>query len=262
MTNHNVDDLGPLKAFVDAAGADPSPDQVSKAQNKLMSRLMDQSQKAEKLSWWPRMSLVSATAAAAAVFVFISLWPTEQQLALASVVDKLSQITSYRSVTTTTQGEQVLNRVTSDYREPGQVRIELSHDLSMILDLPNAALLSLDHQQKRYRISELGQPGTFDLNSQASFQFLDQLKQIETDADTILPRQQVDGIWSVGFVVTINGTTMTLWADEATGMPVSLEVTSPLGESQTLETHIQYAFDVSFPDDHFSLEAPEGYQPD
>ena len=262
MTNQPVDDLGPLSLFVDATGDEPSSEQVSQAQSKLMTRLANQQQPAVSTPWWPRLSLAGASAAAVMVFVFASLWPSEQQLAFAAAVDKLNQIVSFRSVTTTTQGDQVLTQVTSDYQESGQARIEIGQSLSMILDLPSATLLSLNHEAQQYRLSSIGEPGSFDLNSQSAFAFLEELKQVETKADKVLPRQLINNIWSTGFVVTVSNTTMTLWADESTGMPVSLEVTSNLSPSQTMETHVEYEFDVSFPSDHFSLQPPHGYQSD
>ncbi|MEM7282249.1 MAG: hypothetical protein AAF438_11545 [Pseudomonadota bacterium] len=261
MTNEHTEELGVLSDFVDAVVDQPRQSQIEQAQHKLMARLATAS-KRQTLTWWPKMSLASAAAAAVAMFAMIGFWPGEQQLALASVVEKLNHITSFRAVTTTQQGEQTLTQVTSDFRAPGQVRIELADSLSMILDLPSATLLAINHNAKQYRLSDIGEPGGFQLETQESFRFLEQLKQIETGADTVLARQLVNGKWSVGFVVNIQGNAMTLWAEELTGLPVALEVISNLGEQQTLQVKAQYEFEVSFPDDHFSLEPPLGYTSD
>lgn len=255
----NRDELGSLQPYVDAIRKLPSDQQTETAQRRLLEQLASKpaSKRFSPWRWFP------ATVTAAAVAIVIGfILPNSGQLAFADVIDNLNQVRSFHAVTRVLMGEQTVTTVTSDFAEPGLVRIELPGNTTTIMDTNAMTMVTLMHHAKAYMSMTVGQPNmTLPATPEnQALEWLSELKQVQGDADVVYPRKLMNERWVLGFGVTRDNIQMTVWADEIDGLPVSLEVLVNQDGQTLVTTQADYEFNVNFDADHFSLDVPEGYR--
>ncbi len=75
-----------------------------------------------------------------------------------------------------------------------------------------------------------------------------------------LGEKEIDGRKVVGFRLTGHGGVSDLWGDPKTGMPIRIELTSPLSPNMKPVILSDFVFNVEMDESLFSLEPPTGYK--
>ena len=203
-------------------------------------------------------SVVGATALAGlGASLFLGINPSSHSLALSGVIAQLEEITSYSADILIDAQNPDPTRVALSYAEPGHLRVETYNSVTVILNREEKDILVLTGSDRAIRISTDGNMDEEIAEQFAEHLWLDKLRNYRGEAEELLGEREINGVMTNGFVLTVDDTKMTIWADVETELPIHI-LAEPL-DSDTQIT-IDLAYDVAFGADHFSMEAPEGYQ--
>jgi hypothetical protein len=128
-------------------------------------------------------------------------------------------------------------------------------NMTSIIDLENARLLSLDTETKTATYVNI--QGELEQRTKNYIEFVRQVLMKLKDSPDVerLGKREIDGRKAIGFVARGANEEVKIWADPKTAVPVRVELR--LGQLSAVLKNFE--FDAAIDDSQVSMEVPEGY---
>lgn len=246
-TNHGKDD-GFLDNAIDAAREAHTANEVGEVAARFRASLPKREKpRVRRFVRWAGAGI----AAALVLTVAPQLIPGNNGTAFAAVQAWLE---SYRTVhvqTVTRHGGETLTRMDIWATADGAMRLE-SGPVTHIVNTNSGTMHTLlpGNQVMTVPVETGNAPETG-----AAMKWIREIRRFQGQAEALPENRTIDGMEVTGYRLTIEGTTVDLWAETGTGKPVLMEVV--LSDEMVMEN--RFAFDQPLPDDAFSV--PAGYRP-
>ena len=204
----------------------------------------------------PKTKLTMAAAAAIIVALLVIIPFSGGGITFAEVIQPI--LNAQTVVLDTILGEDEDGPVVHDIVKGTRIRRTITGmSNTIIIDLDTGKMLTLDPPTKGAAYIDIQGPMVDGTRS-----YLGLVREIVTHLDSRpdlpvkqLGEQQTDGRKAYGLQVSEGNTTLTIWADPETRLPIRIEVAQ--GQSFTILKNIE--FDVDVDDDLLSMEVPAGY---
>jgi hypothetical protein len=135
----------------------------------------------------------------------------------------------------------------------GVLRTDVGDQLSVIVDAPRGRVMTLLHEPRQAMIAPIPKATAA---QDGALSWLEELRAFKGDATRLKETRVIDGRTAHGWLLTLPGGTMTLWADD-NGLPLAMQQTGG-GE---LEIDYRFVFDQPIPAGYLSSDPPAGYTP-
>lgn len=136
----------------------------------------------------------------------------------------------------------------------GGVRTDVGDQLSVIVDPTRGRVLTLLHEPRQAMIATIAKTAAA---QDEALPWLEELRDFKGKAKPLPTTRMIDGHIARGWVLEIQGMTMTLWAD-GDGLPLAMRQT---GGGGGLEIDYHFEFDRPIPPGLLSSDPPAGYTP-
>lgn len=207
-------------------------------------------------NWRKIVGLLLTSAALVAAFYGILHTP-QSTFAFEDVVAAVrnANTVSYTTVLTPRNGR--TSQVKNYYK--GRLARTVHADGSyMVMDMAGSKMLSVHPATKTATLTHLGSKPPADLPAMGDT-IITWLATAETTGKAV-GEKTIDGVRTVGFEAAFGATTMTIWGDPKTKLPVQIEATigSPSEPIQTVMR--EFVFNAPLEDALFSTDVPAGFQ--
>lgn len=205
---------------------------------------------------WRRFAAMLLTSAALVAAVFGLMHSPQKTFALDDVATAVRQVKTLSYTTVLTPKDGPVSQV-KNYHEGTLARADYADGRYLITDRANQKMLTVHPALKTATLTKLGNspqnsPGMSDW-------IIAWLKTAETTGEPA-GEKTIDGVRTQGFKASFGATTMTLWGDPKTNLPVLIEAT--IGEPSEPVGMVMrdFVFDKPLPDALFSFEVPAGFK--
>lgn len=242
-----------LAAHVDAArGRDAGTAQADAAQARLQRTLAART--TPRRAALPRFAVAFASCCVVAVLA-LALFAGDQWLggqhgaAFAAVQQRLRDFATLRVVIEQRHGGERLSRTVLQLDRSGSLRTDVDDQVSVIVDMQRASILTLLHAPRLALLQPLPPGGRPD----EALDWLAAIRDFQGQAQPLPPRD-IDGQQLSGWRLTTHGQRIDLWAD-ADGIPRRME----LGATADLVLDYHFDYDAPIAADQLSAVIPPGY---
>ncbi len=245
----------PLAASIRSTDAVPD-DAVDDAQARLLARMQaapDRPARAGVRTWW--MAAAATLALAVLVVATSPLLPGNGD-AFAAVQARFRDFdTLAMTIVQRFDGQPLqTSRTVIDAR--GVLRTDVGDELSIIVDPVRGRLLTLLHGSREAMLAPI--PKRDDPSAQPAqddaLSWLETLRTFKGEATPLAGTRIIDGRHARGWRLSVQGTTMELWAD-ADGLPLAMRQLGGGG----LEIDYRFEFDRPIPRGYLRSDPPAGY---
>jgi outer membrane lipoprotein-sorting protein len=215
-----------------------------------------------------RTTMLTALKIAAAVLLtagglfYVTLAPqAEAMVAFTVVAEKLRDAHTLSFLQTTqVPGRKQPMVIRYLYKEPGLIRSESPGGGPVtIFDTLRNKLLILDQSKKSALLMEGAAPKGPNAPKDIVADMVAGMRTLGEKKGEPAGRERIGGVEAQGFRVVEGGSTLVVWADPKTKLPLRIDVTTQLQGKEVRGTLTDLALDPPLDDNLFRLEAPDGY---
>lgn len=221
------------------------------AQQRLEARLAASppAPRARPRTWW--MATAATLSLAVLVIATLPMLPGNGD-AFAAVQAHFGRFTTLvMTVTQRFDGAPVqTSTMTVDAR--GVVRTDVGEQLSIVVDRPRGRVLTLLHGPRRAMVTSI--PAGPARRQDDPLAWLEPLRTFKGEATALPGTRMIDGREARGWRLTVDGTTLELWAD-AEGLPLAMRQLGGGG----LALDYRFTFDAPVPPGYLGSDPPPGY---
>jgi len=205
---------------------------------------------------WRRVAALVLTSAALVAVVYGLMRTPQMTFAFEDVVTavKKSDTVSYTAAITPKNGPA---SQTKNYYKGTVTRMEYADGSYTVIDTARRKMLMVQPARKTATLTRLGnKPQDVPTMGESIITWL---KTAETTGKPV-GEKTIDGVRTRGFEAAFGATTMTLWGDPKTKLPVQIEATIGAPSEPIQMVMRDFAFNTPLDDALFSTDVPAGYQ--
>lgn len=239
---------GFLDQCIKATGASHSSDDVRAATARFRASLPEQKRSAaSRVMRWAG----GAVTAALLITLVPQLLPGNGGAAFAQVQSWFENFRTVHATTVTRQGGEEISRIEVWATAEGGMRLETGQSVQ-ILDPSTGTFHTLLPGD---RVMSMPIPVNDTSQAGGTMEWVESIREFQGDAERISQSRWIEGHETVGYRLTVEQTTVDLWAIPESGRPVLMEL--ELGGGVTMETRLE--FDQPLPEDAFTV--PSHFHP-
>ncbi len=145
------------------------------------------------------------------------------------------------------------------FKEPSLVRTERGTEAAVVADLKDHKMLVLDLKNKTALLQE-GKVGDEKDGESSPVRMLEEVRKLVEKEGRPAGKKRVGDVEAQGFVVTMKGHDMTVWADPKSKRPLRMEMTVRVSDLEAEIALSDFQINPKLDDDLFRLTPPEGYR--